>query len=160
MTVRGIIGSDLLRLHEKIGDWRVVGNPFGTDDPIVAVSAIQPDVALFHAPMADDRGNVWIGKREELGTMARASKKALVTVEKLYKGNLLENNDLTPGTLPATFVSAFSLAPRGSWPLDGGELYPDDVEHLKRYAEQSRTAEGFADYLAKHVTTAREAANA
>lgn len=157
MTVRGIIGSDLLRLHERLGDWSVIANPFGNDDPIVAISAIRPDIALFHAPMADERGNVWVGKREELAMLARASNRALVTVEKLYEGNLLENRELTPGTLPATFVTAFSHAPSGAWPMDGGELYPEDAAHLKEYAKQSRTAEGFADYLARHITKIPEA---
>src|SRR6266498_2216591 len=50
LPLRGIIGSDLLA-HRP--DWRVIDNPFADDDPIVLLPAIKPDVALFHAPMAD-----------------------------------------------------------------------------------------------------------
>ena len=63
MPLRGIIGSDML-LHRP--DWRLIDNPFGTDDPIVLLPALKPDVVLLHAPMADRAGNVWIGRQREL----------------------------------------------------------------------------------------------
>src|SRR5262249_35225674 len=53
MPLRGIVGSDVLKYRP---DWRVIDNPFGTDDPIVLLPAIKPDVALIHAPMADRAG--------------------------------------------------------------------------------------------------------
>src|SRR2546421_11580993 len=65
MPLRGLIGSDVLQ-HRP--DWRVIENPFGQDDPIVLLPALNPDVALFHAPMADREGNVWVGRDRELAT--------------------------------------------------------------------------------------------
>src|SRR5260370_36230826 len=44
MPLRGLLGSDVLA-HRK--DWKVIGNPFDDDDPIVLLPAIRPDVALF-----------------------------------------------------------------------------------------------------------------
>src|SRR5213595_4195142 len=87
MPLRGLLGSDVLA-HRK--DWKVIGNPFDDDDPIVLLPAIRPDVALFHAPLADREGNVWVGRQRELITMAHASERTIVTVEKLHDGNLLE----------------------------------------------------------------------
>jgi glutaconate CoA-transferase, subunit A len=83
MPLRGLIGSDVLA-HRN--DWKVVDNPFGHDDPIVLLPAIKPDVALFHAPLADREGNIWIGRDRELATMAHAAAKTMVTVEKLLRG--------------------------------------------------------------------------
>ena len=40
---------------------------------ILVAAAIQPDVALFHARWADRAGNVWIGRRRELATIAHAA---------------------------------------------------------------------------------------
>src|SRR6202035_5062383 len=80
MPLRGIIGSDLL-VHRP--DWKVIDNPFGEDDPIVLLPAIKPDVALFHAPLADREGNVWVGRDRELAMMAHAAVKTVVTVEKI-----------------------------------------------------------------------------
>src|SRR5215213_2203603 len=90
MPLRGLIGTDVLKNRP---DWKVVDNPFEesheTSDPIVLLPAIKPDVALFHAPMADRDGNVWIGRQRELKTMAHAAEKTIVTVEKIFDGNLL-----------------------------------------------------------------------
>src|SRR3954449_4087741 len=55
MPLRGLIGSDVLK-HRP--DWKVIDNPFDGDDPIVLLPALKPDVALFHAPLADREGNV------------------------------------------------------------------------------------------------------
>src|SRR3954468_9187371 len=79
MPLRGLIGSDVLNNRP---DWKVVDNPFGDGDPIVLLPAIKPEVALFHAPMADRDGNVWIGRQRELVTMAHAAERTVVTVER------------------------------------------------------------------------------
>src|SRR5579862_9756206 len=70
MPVRGLIGSDILRHRMHEDGWRVIDNPFADNDPIVLVPAVRPDVALFHVPLADRQGNLWIGRRSELLTMA------------------------------------------------------------------------------------------
>jgi len=68
MPLRGVLGSDLVGAH---ADWQVAQNPFaGGADPILLVAAIAPDVALFHARWADEAGNVWVGRRRELATVA------------------------------------------------------------------------------------------
>src|SRR5688572_9768135 len=72
MPLRGVLGSDLMRIRT---DWRESENPFSPGkDPILLVPAISPDIALFHARWADDAGNVWVGRRRELATIAHAAK--------------------------------------------------------------------------------------
>jgi glutaconate CoA-transferase subunit A len=159
MPLRGLIGSDVLAQR---GDWRVIDNPFAaTDgaagDPIVLVPAVKADVALFHAPMADRDGNVWIGANRELVTVAHAAQKTVVTVEKLSEGNLLEQELLAAGTLAGFYVEAVAVAPRGAWPLGLGGHYPADPAHLAEYASLAATADGFARYLERHVHAQRAA---
>jgi glutaconate CoA-transferase subunit A len=148
MPLRGLIGSDLPK-HRP--DWRMIDNPFGEHDPIVLLPAIKPDVALFHAPMADRAGNVWIGRQRELGTMAHASAKTIVTVEKIYEGDLLADPVLAAGTLPGFYVDGIAVAPRGAWPLPLPDHYAIDAAHLSDYARLSATADGFNRYLDGHV---------
>jgi glutaconate CoA-transferase subunit A len=154
MPLRGLIGSDLLRTRP---DWRVIDNPFGNDDPIVLLPAIKPDVALIHAPMADAAGNIWIGRQRELATMAHAAAKTVVTVEKLFDGNLLEDPVLAAGTLPGFYVDAVAIAENGCWPLSLPDHYAADLDHLADYARLAATAEGFARYLEQHVHDRRAA---
>ncbi len=154
MPLRGLIGSDVLKYRN---DWKVVNNPFGNDDPIVLLPAIHPKVALFHAPMADRCGNVWIGRQRELATMAHAAAATIVTVERLHDGNLLEDPILAAGTLPAFYVDAIAIAERGAWPLGLPDHYELDAEHLSLYARMAASAQGFAEYLDKYVYERRAA---
>lgn len=148
MPLRGLIGSDVLKYRD---DWKVIDSPFGDNDPIVLLPAIKPDVALFHAAMADRFGNVWIGRTRELSTMAHAAVKTVVTVEHMYDGNLLETPELAAGTLPGFYVDNIALAERGAWPLPLPDEYGADAAHLAEYAKLAATEEGFADYLDRHV---------
>jgi len=154
MPLRGLIGSDILA-HRP--DWRVIDNPFGNDDPIVLLPAIKPDVALFHAGMADRAGNVFVGRDRELATMAHAAARTIATVETIYDGNLMDDPALSAGTVPGFYIETVALAPRGAWPLQLLDHYPADGAHLAEYAKAAATAEGFARYLEQHVYVKRAA---
>ncbi|QCO54560.1 CoA synthetase [Pseudorhodobacter turbinis] len=152
VPMRGLIGSDILRNRE---DWLVIDNPFAdAKDPIVLIPAIRPDIAIFHAPMADRFGNVWIGRRRELAAMAYASTETLVTVERIIETNLLTDETTAAGTLPALYVTDIALAPRGAWPYGLWGEYDADVAELKHYASAARSQEGFAEYMAAQVEAA------
>ena len=146
-AMRGLIGTDVLR-HRP--DWCVIDNPFGPGgDPVVLVPAIQPDVAIFHAAMADRAGNVWIGRRRELATMAYAARRTIVTAERVIDGDLFETEIMAAGTLPALYVDAIGIAPKGAWPYGLWGEYPADTGELLRYAGSAKTDAGFAAYLAE-----------
>ena len=153
MPLRGLIGSDLLGARP---DWHVIDNPLADSggDPIVLLPALRPDVALFHAPYADEHGNVWLGARRELVTMAHAARETLVTVEEVRPGDLLADETLAAGTLPALYVTALAEAPRGAWPLGLAERYEPDRAHLADYARLAASEKGFARYCAVHVKDA------
>ena len=148
MPLRGLIGSDVLA-HRP--DWKMIDNPFGNDDPIVLLPALKPDVALFHAPMADRAGNVFIGTQRELVAMAHAAQKTIVTVEKMHDGDLLRDPLLAAGTLPGFYVEAVAVEPRGAWPLPLPDHYGIDAAHHAEYARLAATPEGFAQYLDRYV---------
>lgn len=148
MPLRGVLGSDLLNVRK---DWQVIDNPLKKNDPILIVPAIQPDVALFHARWADEAGNVWIGRRKELATIAHASRACYVTFEERRPGDMLDDELLAPGVLSSVYVSGVARAERGAWPLSVAELYGIDDAHLALYAKAARTSEGFQRYLDEYV---------
>jgi glutaconate CoA-transferase subunit A len=148
LPLRGVLGSDV-EAHRP--DWRVIDNPFSEGDPILLLPAIRPDVALFHAAVADRDGNVWIGVRRELMTMAHAARRTLVTVEEIVDDALLADDRTAAGTIPALYVSGIAEAPGGAWPVGLRGRYDADAEHLRLYADMAATAEGFARYLDEYV---------
>ncbi len=154
MPLRGLIGSDLLAQRT---DWKVVDNPFGNNDPIVLLPALKPDVALFHAPMADRDGNIYIGTQRELIAMAHAAARTIVTVEKIHETNLLRDPLFAAGTLPGFYVDAIAVEPRGAWPLPLPDRYDIDAAHMSEYARLAGTPEGFAQYLDRYVHAKRAA---
>lgn len=150
MPLRGILGSDLLAYRQ---DWRVIDNPYAArdSDPIVLLPAIRPDIALFHAELADRNGNVWIGIRRELMLMAHAARTALVSVEAFTDDDLLADDRTAAGTIPALYISALAIARRGAWPVGLRNCYPPDTDHLRQYCEMAATEDGFRSYLRTHV---------
>jgi glutaconate CoA-transferase subunit A len=148
MPLRGVLGSDLVNRHP---DWKTIDNPYAKGDPILLAKAIAPDVALFHARWADESGNVWVGRRKELATIAHAARACYVSYEELRPGDMLEDELLAPGCIASVYVTAVAPAPRGAWPLGVPGLYGMDDAHLARYARLATTTEGFRQYLDEFV---------
>tara|TARA_B100000700_G_scaffold319555_1_gene414895 strand:- start:9912 stop:10733 length:822 start_codon:yes stop_codon:yes gene_type:complete len=150
MPLRGILGSDILNNR---ADWKTIDNPMihGNRDPIVLLPAVRPDFAIFHARYGDKYGNVWVGARRECVLLSHASAKAMVTVEEIWEGNLLEDERLLAGTIPPVYIDAVAYAPLGAWPLSLPGSYERDSEHLKTYVTDAKTTDGFSAYLHRHV---------
>ena len=146
MPIGGILGSDLVGQRP---DWKIV-------DGVLAVPALRPDVALFHARWADEAGNVWVGRRRELATAAHAARVSLVTFEEKKPGDMLEDELLASGVISSIYVGAVAPAPRGAWPLGVPGLYGVDDAHLAQYARAAKTQAGFQSYLDEWVLTPRK----
>jgi glutaconate CoA-transferase subunit A len=145
MPLRGIIGSDLIANRP---DWKVIDNPFAENDRILVLPAIEPDVALFHAPLADREGNVWIGRRRELMTMAHAAKRTFVTVEAISETSLFGDEKRAAGVIPALYVTGVAEAKRGAAPLGLWGAYEADETFLSDYVSKAKTKAGFNAFLA------------
>ena len=151
IPLRGLIGSDVQHLRK---DWKLIDNPYapeGMRDPIALLPAITPDVALIHAACADDEGNVWIGLRREVLTMAHAARITLATVEKRVSGNLLDDPATASGTISSLYMDHVAACPGGAWPVGFANQYGPDGAHMRAYATQAKTTAGFTAYLDDHV---------
>ncbi len=152
MPLSGLIGSDILK-HRN--DWTVVDDPLGEGrGPIVLIPAIKPDVAILHAPLGDRFGNVWLGKRRELFTIAHAAKTTLVTVEKIQDEDLLQDPKMAPGTLAELYIGGLAVAEGGARPLALEGHYASDLDHLRRYAREGKSDGGFQAYIEREGMTA------
>ncbi len=155
MPLRGLLGTDVLANRP---DWKVIDDPFAPGDTIVALPAVKPDVALFHAAKADAEGNVWIGRRRELATLAHASARTLVTVEEVVPGSFFESEETAAAALPAFYVDAVAVAPDGALPCQLPGVHEADEAAIAGYARAARTEAGFAEWLAGFLARAGFAA--
>ena len=144
MPLRGVLGSDLVA---GAPDWQVAQNPFSTGtDPILFVPAITPDVALFHARWADEAGNVWVGRRRELATIAHAAQQLLTSPSRsMQPGDMLEDELLAPGVISARLRHRRRRRRRAA---PGRSASPDALRHRRRASRactrrRAKTREGF-----------------
>ncbi|BDC19406.1 CoA-transferase [Acidianus sp. HS-5] len=127
MPVKGIIGSDLVKLHEKEGTWKIAEDPF-SGEKIVLVRAIIPDVTIIHVNRADAEGNVEIeGPVYEDEYKARASKKVIITAEEIVDRSYFYKRK---PNIYAEHVTAVVKIPRGAEPTSMFPLYDADYDKI------------------------------
>ncbi|MDJ0269710.1 MAG: CoA transferase subunit A [Aigarchaeota archaeon] len=125
MPVRGVLGSDLVKLHEEAGTWKQVPDPFNGGD-ILLVKAIIPDVAVIHCHRSDERGNAEIeGPLYEDEYKAKAAKTVIITAEEIVDEDYFRGRR---PTIHAEYVSAVVHAPGGAKPTGIYNRYDADFE--------------------------------
>jgi glutaconate CoA-transferase subunit A len=152
MPLRGILGSDLCKNRN---DWSVINNPMSSitkDEKIVILPAVQLDILIFHASKADINGNVQIGRRKELATLAHASKKVFVTVEEIVDEDFFDCELKAAATLPSLYVDGISLARNGAWPCGLTDCYEIDSNEMSKYAKSAKYQETFDEYMRNFIS--------
>jgi glutaconate CoA-transferase, subunit A len=147
LPVRGVRGSDISRLHPE---YREMQCPF-TEETLVAVPPLRPDVALLHALLADRRGNLHLEQPYVLDErFAAASRNVVATAERIVS---TEDVAAAGITIPGHLVAAVSEVPFGAHPSSCYPAYAYDRPHLADYARAAATGDdGLAGYLDRFVT--------
>jgi glutaconate CoA-transferase, subunit A len=149
------LGSDLLK---KNGNLREFSSPV-SEEKLVAVRALRPDVAVLHVQRSDAQGNAHIwGSLGVAVDGARAARKIIVVAEEIVGPEVIAsdpNRTLVPGFLVAAVVHE----PGGAHPSPVQGYYGRDHAFFSQYHEQTRRLEDFEDWLAHwvvHVTDRQE----
>ncbi len=141
------LGSDLVK---KNGNLREFSSPV-SEEKLVAVRALRPDVAILHVQRADARGNAHIwGSLGVAVDGARAARKIIVVAEEIVEPEVIAsdpNRTLVPGFLVAAVVHE----PGGAHPSPVQGYYGRDHAYFSQYHEQTRRLEDFEDWLAHWV---------
>jgi glutaconate CoA-transferase subunit A len=155
----GALGVPYLPTRSTLGTTLQTGNPalrtynppIG-EGPLVAVEALRPDVAILAVQRSDVHGNShnWgsFGVSVEAAHAARAV--ILVAEEMVPEETILSdpNRVIFPGLL----VTAVVHEPWGSHPSPVQGAYSRDHDYYEDYAQASRTAEGFDEWLYQWIT--------
>lgn len=141
------LGSDLLK---KNGNLREFSSPV-SEEKLVAVRALRPDVAILQAQRADALGNAHIwGSLGVAVDGARAARKVIVVAEEIVAPEIIAsdpNRTLVPGFL----VSAVVNEPWGAHPSPVQGYYGRDHAFFAEYHERTRRIEDFELWLAEWV---------
>ncbi len=137
VPVKGVLGTDLVELHEKLGNWKVIEDPF-TGEKILAVKAIRPDIAVIHVQKADKYGNSSIeGSRFEDVYKAKSAKKLIITAEEIVSPEYFRQHP-EKNTIPYFYVDAVVHIPKGAYPTACPNYYPPDYDEIRRYLKLCR----------------------
>jgi glutaconate CoA-transferase subunit A len=145
-VMRGYLGTDLIA-HTRVEE---IACPF-TGEQLVAVPALNPDVAIVHAQESDRRGNVQLwgipGVQKEA---VLAADRSLVTVERI-----VERLEPRAGgvILPGWAIDRVAEAPGGSEPSYSLGITERDNDFYKAWDRLSRDRDEFREWMAEHVPT-------
>jgi glutaconate CoA-transferase, subunit A len=147
LPTRTALGSDIAGDHDG---FQPVACPF-TGQPLLAVRAVRPDVAVVHVQRADRRGNAqaWgnLGISEE--AIGAASAVIVVAEELVGTAEIRSRPELT--LVPGALVSAVVHEPGGTHPAPLQGFHPHDAAAYRDYARASATQEGFQAWLDRWV---------
>jgi glutaconate CoA-transferase subunit A len=144
-VLRGYVGTDLVAQTPNI---KPITCPF-TGEVLTAVPALNPDVSVVHAQLADRAGNVQMwgitGVQKEAVLAARRS---LVTVEEV-----VDELSPRPGAvvLPSWAVTRVSVVPGGAHPSYAQGYSTRDNDFYLSWDAISRDRDTFQSWMREHV---------
>lgn len=129
--------------------------PF-TDEELLAVRAIRPDVAILHVQRADKGGNVhaW-GNFGVMREAAFAAKKVILTCEEIVDHDVILS-DPNRNVIPEFLVSSVVHEPFGSHPSPTQGYTRRDDNFYFEYHKATRSRDGFEQWLQKWVLRVKD----
>ncbi len=144
---RSLLGTDLLGSNPTF-KWAT--DPWSAT-PLVLIPALAPDVAILHVQRADEAGraHVWgtLGVTREA---AFAAKTVILVAEDIWPRQRILSD---PGLVltPELKVVAVVHEPFGAFPSPVQGYYGRHHDFFHRFHDESRTVEGFRDWLDRWV---------
>ncbi len=147
LPAHSTLGSDLLKTNTNLREFT---SPV-SDDKLVAVSALRPDVAVLHVQRADEYGNAHIwGSLGVAIDGARAAHKVIIVAEEIVSRETIAS-DPNRTLVPEFLVAAVVHDPGGAHPSPVQGYYGRDHAFFAEYHEQSRKLEDFEKWLDRWV---------
>jgi glutaconate CoA-transferase subunit A len=141
------LGSDILKRNANLREFT---SPV-SEDRLIAVRALRPDVAIIPVQRADAHGNshLW-GNLGVAIDGARAARKVIVVAEEIVSPEVI-SSDPNRTLIPGFLVTAVVNEPWGAHPSPVQGYYGRDHAFFAEYHEQSRKPKEFERWLEKWV---------
>jgi glutaconate CoA-transferase subunit A len=141
------LGSDLLK---KNGNLREFSSPV-SEEKLVAVRALRPDIAILHVQRSDAQGNAHLwGSLGVALDGTRAARKVIVVAEEIVEPSVI-SSDPNRTLIPGFLVAAVVHEPGGAHPSPVQGYYGRDQAFFAEYHERTRRLEDFEHWLARWV---------
>ena len=129
--------------------------PF-TNEELLAVRAIKPDVAILHVQRADGEGNAhaW-GNFGVMREAAFAAKRVILTCEEIVDHDVILS-DPNRNVIPGFVVTSVVHEPFGSHPSPTQGYTRRDDDFYFEYHKETRSREGFEEWLQKWVLDVKD----
>jgi glutaconate CoA-transferase, subunit A len=147
LPTRSALGSDIAGDHDG---FRAIACPF-SGQPLLAVRALRPDVAVVHVQRADRAGNAqaWGNLGISREAVDAAATVIVVAEELVDTCEIRRRPELT--LLPGALVAAVVHEPGGTHPAPLQGYRDHDAAAYRDYARASATEEGFQAWLDRWV---------
>ena len=149
IPTRTLLGSDITA--RAGGSHLMVGRSPLTDEPLVFVPALVPDVAIVHVQRADEFGgcHAWgnLGVMEEAALAARS---VIVVAEEIVPQSVIES-DPNRVLAPPLKISAVVHEGGGAHPSPVQGYWQRDHDFFLEYHNATRTHEGFEQWRARWI---------
>ena len=154
LPTRAGLACDVETLNPEI---KSIRSPYGDGELLLAMPALELDVALVHLDQADERGNAQVLGPDPYfdDYFCGAAKKRYVSCERIVPTDaLLEAGCVHSLLLDRGMVDGVVEAPFGAHPTSCVPRYGIDVEHLKVYSAAAASDDAWRDYCGKFVDVA------
>ena len=149
LPMRSMLGSDVARIRPEAKEMEC---PF-TDEKLLLVPALNPDVALIHVQRCDAYGNAQIDGLQFMDIdLALAANRVILTTERIVSNDQIRRApDHTK--IPFFCVDAVVEVPFGCMPHECYGVYEPVMKHLDAYVKQVNgdPIEGMRRYLDEYV---------
>lgn len=141
------LGTDVPKVNTA---FREITDPF-SQEPLMAVPALAPDVALIHVNYADIQGNgVILGDGHVDVLCAKAAKNTYMSCERILSSDELQRFGRDVQVL-RVYSKGVVEVPWGAHPTGCAPDYRTDLRHLQEYLKAASSEEGWRQYESDFV---------
>ena len=146
LPAHSVLGTDTMK-HSAA---RKIVCPF-TEEQMVAVPALYPDLAVVHVHESDPFGNCRIeGISVADLDVARSAKRLIITCERVISNDEIRSNP-TRTAIPYYCVDAVCEVPLGSYPGNMPYEYYSDEEHIGQWLAVEEDLDEYRRFLDHHI---------
>lgn len=148
------LATDVIRHN----NFKTIRSPYDDGEELLAMPALNLDLAFLHVNVADQLGNSLITGADPYfdHLYARAAKRCIVSAEEVVERLQLDADSARDNTFERYLVQGVVHAPLGAHPTTCAPAYGWDMQHLKRYVDSASLDGGWDVYMNEFIRSGEQ----